>query len=72
MCVLLAKVGIPKFFVILACQRVNILVLVSSAVQISPPVTLVGREMLIFSSLAYFHNPFCKITVFPPLLDALV
>lgn len=57
---------------ILARQSVNMLVLVSSVIQIPPPFTLTGREVFIFSSLAYFHTQSYKITVFPPLLDAIV
>lgn len=36
------------------------------------PTYVLGGETVIFSLLAYFHTQFCEITVFPPLLDALV
>lgn len=57
---------------ILARQSVNMIVLVSSVIQVPPPFTLTGREVFIFSSLAYFHTQSYKITVSPLLLNAVV
>lgn len=64
--------GTPVPLVTPARVSVNCLVRVSSAIQISPPYIRTGGKTVIFSSLAYFHTQFCEITVFPPLLDALV
>lgn len=46
---------------ILARQSINMLVLVSSVIQVPPPFTLTGREVFIFSSLAYFHTSLIKL-----------